>query len=163
MTDRFMALAAGLRWLYDTEQPVGAILHHSGVILRSADNRTFGFVPSGARQRPVVVVDVTKVEWIDRGPYEFKEPANPLEPGELEALAEQISALGFEVDGTWNGHPGIAGSIGLKRTANPSLLAAVDVYLAGCQEHPNRSVFCDCGWYSAGRALVVPPTVPATA
>jgi hypothetical protein len=166
MTDLLAdSLAAGLRWLYDTEQPDGALLRTGGPILRTDDNRTLGFAPVSALLRPVVILDVTKVEWIDRGPYDLKEPANPLAPGELEALAERIVALGFDISGTWNGHPGITGSVGLKRPAHPSLLAAVELYRAGCPEHPQRSVFCDCGWYAAGHALITQPpaaAVPST-
>jgi hypothetical protein len=160
-------LTTGLRWLYDTGQPDGAILQHHGSTLPFGEaNRWFGFVPAGAANLPVVHINVGKVEWTDEGPI------NPLEPGELEALADEITALGFEVSHTWNGHPAVTGSVGLKRAAHPTLLAAVNQYLAGCLEHPKYGrgdVFCDCGWYGRGNALVVQPTraaavpVPAVA
>jgi hypothetical protein len=126
-------------------------------MLRADDNRTYGFVPEGARQRPVVIVDVAKVEWIDNGPNELKTPANPLEPGELEALAAELERRGFPVQTTWNGHPGVTGSVGLAQPAHPSQLAAVNRYRAGCTEHPRRSVFCDCETWRAGFTRVVRP------
>lgn len=157
-------LTAGLAWLYDTEQPDGANLQHHGVRLAGEDNRSFSFVPMGTGYRaPVVVVDVIKVEWIDNGPNQHKTPANPLLPDELAELSATLTALGADVDHTWNGHPQITGSVGLKGPAHPSLLAAVANYRAGCQEHPVESVFCDCGWARVGRALVVPPAIAVPA
>ncbi|MEH0657699.1 hypothetical protein QA860_08130 [Streptomyces stelliscabiei] len=106
-------------------------------------------------------MDVLKIEWIDNGPNDLKTPANPLEPGELEALAAELERRGFSVEGTWNGHPGTTGSVGLVRPAHPTLVAAVDRYRAGCLEHPNRSVFCDCETWRAGFTRVVQPPRPA--
>ncbi|MFD5221432.1 hypothetical protein ACFWMH_27705 [Streptomyces tendae] len=150
-------LDAGLEWLYETVQPDDAHQQHHGIILRLPDaNRWYGFSPAGVRNRPVVSVDVTKKE------YRFDSdgdsiPANPLEPGELEALADELRRRGFDVDGTWNGHPGTTGSVGLARPAHPSLVAAVDRYRRGCTVHPQRGVFCDCEhWIAEGRRIVGP-------
>lgn len=157
-------LDTGLGWLYDTVQPDDAHATHHGIVLRLPDaNRIYGFYPESTLKRPVVVADVAKVEWIDNGPNRLKTPANPIEPDELKALAVELERRGFLVQDAWNGHPGITGSVGLDRPAHPTLLAAVDRYRAGCLEHPDRSVFCDCDAWNAGFRRVVQPPRPAPA
>lgn len=149
-------LAAGLRWLYKTKQPDGALLQHHGVMLEGEGNRSFGFVPAGADGQPVVVLYVAEIEW--RTDSEGDEvPANPLEPDELAHLAATLTGLGAEVTRTWNGHPACTGSVGLAKPAHPSLLAAGQLYKKGCPEHPKQGVFCGCGWWSQGSAKVVHP------
>lgn len=156
-------LTAGLRWLYDTEQPDTAWQGHHGLLLPlPAANRLYAFAPANDWKDPVVVVDVAKIEWIDNGPNELATPANPLETGELDALADQLRTLGVEVASTWNGHPLTSGSIGLARPAHPSLVAAVDRYRAGCLAHPQRSVFCDCDDWRAGFTRIVRPELAPT-
>ncbi|MGQ4340356.1 hypothetical protein ACN6LF_005225 [[Kitasatospora] papulosa] len=158
VTDLDTVLTAGLRWLYETEQPADAWDQHHGVSLPlPADNRTYSFCPAGYRSLTVVVVNVAKVDWIDNGPNDLKTPANPLKVDELDSLADDLRAHGFEVNDMWNGHPGITGSVGLARPAHPSLLAAVDRYRAGCLAHPQRSVFCDCDAWRAGFTRIVRP------
>lgn len=157
-------LDTGLGWLYDTVQPDDAHADHHGIILGLPEtNRRYGFCPAGYRSRTVVVVDVAKVEWIDNGPNDLKTPANPIESGELDALADELRSRGYDVDTTWNGHPGITGSVGLAHTAHPTLGAAVDRYRRGCLAHPKRSVFCECEAWRAGFARVVRPAVPSVA
>lgn len=165
MTDLDTILAAGLRWLYETEQPTDAWQEHRGLLLRApASNRCYSFIPANDWRRVVVAVDVAKIEWIDNGPNELRTPANPLESGELEALAAELRVLGFEITSTWNGHPQTSGSIGLARPAHPSLVAAVDRYHAGCLAHPKRGVFCDCdAWRSGFARIVRPELTPTTA
>ena len=153
-------LTTGLHWLYETVQPDDAHAQHHGEMLAADGNRTYRFIPRGARNLPVVVVDVAKVEWTDNGPNQPNTPANPLEPGELADLAAELERRGYAVDGTWNGHPGITGSVGLARPAHPTQIAAVERYHAGCPEHPKRSVFCDCETWRAGAARVVRPPRP---
>ncbi|MDX3230568.1 hypothetical protein [Streptomyces sp. ME19-01-6] len=153
-------LDAGLRWLFETEQPADAWAQHHGEMIPADGNRTYSFVPVGARQHPVVVVDVAKVEWINNGPNQLQTPANPLEPGELQALAAELERRGFAVEATWNGSPGaITGSVGLARPAHPTQVAAVERYHAGCQQHPRRSVFCECEAWLAGFRRVVQPVI----
>ncbi|MBI0300466.1 hypothetical protein JBE04_39930 [Streptomyces sp. PRKS01-29] len=156
---RAAVLDAGLRWLYETEQPDNAHAQHHGEQLAADGNRSYSFVPVGARSLPVVVVDVAKVEWIDNGPNQLMTPANPLEPGELETLAVELERRGFTVRSTWNGHPAITGSVGLARPAHPSQVAAVERYRAGCPEHPQRRVFCDCEAWRAGFRRAVRPVI----
>lgn len=158
MTSLNTILDTGLNWLYDTVQPDNAHLHPRGLTLHLPEaNRQYSFCPTGARRPTVVSVDVLKVEWIDNGPNDLKTPANPLESGELEALAAELERRGFPAQDTWNGHPGITGSVGLARPAHPSLVAAVDRYRRGCTAHPARSVFCDCEAWRAGFTRIVGP------
>jgi hypothetical protein len=153
-------LAAGLRWLYETEQPEGALLTHHGEGMKGEGNRRFYFIPEGADGPPVVAVEVAEIVYRmdDEGD---KVPANPLEPDELTDLASALAALGVEVARTWNGHPATTGSLGLVQPAHSSLLAAVNLYRAGCPTHPHKSVFCGCGWYPEGHAKVVTPRIEA--
>lgn len=147
-------LAAGLRWLFEVEQPEDALLQHHGERMKGEGNRTFDFIPTGADRMPVVVVNVAEISYRMNG-QGYEVPANPLEPNELTDLTTTLAALGVEVTRTWNGHPAITGSLGLAQPAHPSLLAAVKRYLAGCLTHPERSVFCPCGWYPEGNAKIV--------
>ncbi|MET9734314.1 hypothetical protein ABZZ79_27850 [Streptomyces sp. NPDC006458] len=155
-------LTTGLAWLYDTVQPDNAHASHHGIVLHHPEaNRWYGFCPAGARNLPVVSVDVTKVEYkLDNAGDSI--PANPLEPGELRALADELRRRGLDVDNTWNGHPGKTGSVGIVRPAHPTLIAAVDRYRRGCTEHPQRSVFCDCeAWRAESARIIHPPRRPA--
>ena len=164
MTDLARILDTGLGWLYETVQPDDAHQQHHGIVLGLPEaNRRYGFCPHGYRSRTVVIVDVAKVDWIDNGPNDLKTPANPLEPNELEALADELRRRGFTVDDTWNGHPGVTGGVGLARPAHPSLVAAVQRYHRGCTVHPKRSVFCDCEAWTAGFRRVAEPARPAAA
>jgi hypothetical protein len=157
-------LDTGLGWLFDTVQLDDAHTSHHGIVIADPEaNRIYGFCPSGAQQRPVVIVDVVKVDWIDNGPNRLQTPANPLEPGELTVLVKELHQRGFESSGTWNGYPGITGSVGLVRPAHPTLVAAVDRYRRGCTVHPERSVFCDCEHWRAEGARIIRPARPAAA
>ncbi|MDX2699878.1 hypothetical protein [Streptomyces ipomoeae] len=164
MTTLADILDTGLGWLYDTVQPDNAHLHPRGLTLHLPEaNRRYGFCPTGARRPTVVSVDVLKIEWIDNGPNDLKTPANPLEPGELKALAADLERCGFPAQDTWNGHPGTTGSVGVARPAHPSLVAAVERYGCGCTVHPERSVFCDCEAWNAGFARIVRPRLASSA
>ncbi|MEV4079727.1 hypothetical protein AB0J43_05480 [Nonomuraea fuscirosea] len=149
-------LAAGLAWLYDTEQPDDALVSHHGEMLPGVGNRLFGFIPQGWDGHAIVTVEVQSVEYkVEQG---YDVPANPLEAGELEDLTSQLAALGATVISTWNGHPATTGSLALQRSAHPSLLAAVSRCSVGCLEHPRESVFCKCGWWQQGYGQAVRPT-----
>lgn len=162
MTTLAQILDTGLDWLFNTAQPDNAHTDHHGIVLGLPEaNRRYGFCPAGYRSRTVVVVDVAKVEWIDNGPNQLQTPANPIEPGELAALAEELRTRGYEIGSMWNGHPGVTGSVGLVQEAHPTLVAAVDRYRRGCTVHPQRSVFCDCEHWTAEYARTVRPTLLA--
>lgn len=160
-------LDAGLTWLYDTEQPDTAHQQHHGITLSlPASNRVYGFCPDGWQRLPVVSVDVGKVEHkLDADGDSI--PANPLESLELDSLVVELARRGFEASSTWNGHPGVTGSVGLVRAAHPTLTAAVERYRRGCTVHPERSVFCDCeAWRDEGARIIRPavqtaPSAPA--
>lgn len=146
------ALRAGLKWLYETSQPDGAILqHHGESLIVWGANRTLRFVPTAWEHHVVIVLDVTNVAW---GSGYQEPPSNPLKPGELADLAEHLNRTGHHVCNTWNG-AGITGSIALAQPAHKSLRAAVDRYHSGCPAHPSRSVFCKCGWYREGNQKVI--------
>ncbi|MER7707174.1 hypothetical protein ABTX81_30275 [Kitasatospora sp. NPDC097605] len=148
-------LTAGLAWLYDTEQPDGAILQHHGAHLGTHGNRRYSVTPTGAVDLPVLVVDIADPDF----DFQRQAPRNVLAPGELAVLAAALTRLGAEVRTTWNG-TGITGSVGLRRPAHPTLVAAVDRYRARCPTH--HSVFCGreqaCTWYATGNALITRPT-----
>lgn len=153
MTDLAAILDTGLNWLYDTTQPDDAHQQHHGITIgHPAANRYYGFCPTGAENLPVVTVNVAKVEYRD-----YEPPVNPLEPGELFDLAQELEARGYTVRTTWNGHPAVTGSVSLVQPAHPTLVAAVQRYHRGCTVHPERSVFCDCdAWTAEGRRIVRP-------
>ncbi|GAA2107967.1 hypothetical protein [Streptomyces synnematoformans] len=154
MSGRTAILAAGLAWLYETEQPDDAILQHHGETLSRPDsNRWYGFCPAGWDGRVVISTHVGKVEWTGEGGG--RRPANPLGPGELDAITAELAGLGAEVVSTWNGHPGTTGSLALARPAHPTLLAAVDRYRRGCPNHTGPLCSWDgCPWYPTGNARV---------
>ncbi|MFB7832044.1 hypothetical protein [Streptomyces sp. NPDC056056] len=150
------ALAAGLRWLYETEQPNDAWMQHLGQSIPVADNRSLTFAPSGANQLPVIAIEVSWPTW-RKGPAGDLVPGNPLAPNELPRLAAALEQRGFSVRSTWNGFPAHSGSVGLARPAHHSQYAAVERYRAGCREHPARSVFCECDSWHAGFTRAVRP------
>jgi hypothetical protein len=56
------ALRAGLRWLYGTEQPPGAVVERRGPKITTAE-RSLRFVPISANGNPLIVVDLLDVHW----------------------------------------------------------------------------------------------------
>lgn len=139
------AVIHGLAWLYEIEQPPGALVDHHGITVRVVDEaRMLHFIPEGSGFAPVIVLGVDT--------FLPGHTSARLNMGELDALAQWCRFIRTDVAKTWNGQ-GESGSIGLVRTAHPSLLTAVEKYRAGCTTH-NRSVFCDCGWKRHGRSLL---------
>lgn len=153
-------LAAGLAWLYETEQPATSALQHHGVFGPRLGDRRYRFIPADDGKRPVVVVDVPEPLY-DTSIVSKWQLLNPIGGDEeMLALAATVRDLGYDTGRWWNGN-GESGSLGLASPAHPTLLAAVDRYKAGCLEHPRAGVFCTCPWYRPGRALLVEPTWPA--
>ncbi|MFI6228722.1 hypothetical protein ACIBCR_15575 [Micromonospora echinospora] len=158
-------LAAGLNWLYNTEQPADAALSHHGISTPRIGNRWYWFIQSGYNGLPVVVVQVTDPEW-DRTKLDSL-LLNPLGGvAEMTAYCDALNALGADVTTWWNGK-GDSGSIGLAKPAHPSLLAALQRYRDGCQNtaddgqlHNQGSVFCRCDWYRSRRSKLLTPTWP---
>jgi hypothetical protein len=157
------ALAVGLHWLHEVEQPDDAVLQHHGAFMLAGRSRTFPaiarprllrFVPLARDGRAVVVVTIAKNEYDGEGNVLHR-----LLPEELAVVTGMIESLGGAVEFSWNGHPAETGSLALKRPAHPTLVAAVERYHKGCPEHPKEGVFCGCSWYQRGHSKLIPPTV----
>lgn len=143
-------LAAGVRWLLRTDQPVTAVLQHHGLNRKGTD-LTYSFIPIGPPHPPIVAVT-------DRT---LNEPSTEL----VKAVASELIWLRAPVSKQWVGSAQgmLWQSFGLTVPAHPSLVAAVDRYHAGCPKH--QTVFCSpedqaCGWYRDGNALVREPLWP---
>jgi hypothetical protein len=156
------ALTAGLHWLFETEQPDNAWMQHHGQQIRITGNRYLTFTPTGASNLPVIVINVARPVWTT-APQGDMFPGNPLAPDELPRLAAELEQRGHAIHSTWNGFPAHSGSVGLARPAHPSQVAAVDRYRRGCQEHPVRSVFCECSSWRTGFQRAIPPAALAAA
>ncbi|MGA5869295.1 hypothetical protein [Streptomyces cinereoruber] len=159
MTERLTlndALTLALHWLYETEQPDDAWMTHHGQWIPVTGNRHLTVTPTGAENLPVIVVNVSQQTWT-KGPDRDMWPGNPVAPDELPRLAAELERRGYAVRSTWNGFPAHTGSVGLVRPAHPSQVAAVARYRAGCLEHPERSVFCECDAWRAGFRRAVGP------
>lgn len=152
-------LKAGLEWLCHTGQPDDAIMHHLGLSCAAVDGRWFSFCPTARISMPVVTVRVANAQWDDLpGEYRLKNPLGGTT--ERDQVAAVIAGLGYAVRETWGNWDGETGSIGLSTPPHPGLVAAVERYNAGCQQHQAKSVFCDCGWFQAGERLLTKPVWP---
>lgn len=147
-------LAAGLRWLYETVQPDGAIIDNHGVCHGNGDRtRLYHFISNGFNGLPVVVVDV--VGWkYDPGADEIDQL---LSSDEMAAIGEAITRLGGTILSTWNGDGCVTGSFGLSSAAHPTLSAAVTRCRARCPDHPHAVSCSPCTWYRDGYAQIVQP------
>ena len=125
----------------------------------------FIFVPDVGGQGAAVVVHVITQTGTD-------EPASParevLTEAELAALAEGVMAAHGGVHARVVSSPGtVSGHLQLSAKAQPSLLAAVTRYRAGCPRH--RLPACgyirnnQCTWFSRGFARLTLPTAPPPA
>ncbi|MFF8412897.1 hypothetical protein [Streptomyces omiyaensis] len=150
------ALKAGLQWLFDTEQPDTAVISHLGMSVPGAGNRWYGLCPSGADDQVVISVNVARVTWTRNG--DDRVPANPIAYGELEWLKGFLRHCGHTVTSTWNGYPGVNGSLALATAPHPTLTAAVARYRAGCPTHPEQDVFCRCEAWTQALTAAVRPT-----
>jgi prevent-host-death family protein len=156
-------LKAGLTWLYETEQPDGAIDQHHGVTSPEVGGRRYRFIPQGdpGIPGPIVVVDVAHPRML-RSPYRAANPLGGRE--EVDEVIAALARLGREVVDSWNGNEGnITASLALADAAHDSLLAVVRRYGEGCPDH-DGSVFCHgegCTWFADGHKLLVRPTWPA--
>lgn len=158
-------LAAGLAWLYDTEQPEGAILSHHGVS-KAAGEHSFRFIGEAADGLPAIVVELVNPRYsYPGGDRHLDTPIGKVLPRQL---AETIADLGHHVGDQWNWGNSTSGSLGLVGRAHPTLRGGLARYRSGCPEH--RTVFCggwqaspgqeDCTWMSTGRKLIVEPDWP---
>jgi hypothetical protein len=138
------------RWfLYEATQTPGALLQHHGIHTAMGGPRAgivFGICPEGSKGLPVLTFEFREAYISSRlgsKPRIWRDK----EILELGHMAEVI--LG-PVNKCWNGAGHSSFSIGLRKRANPSLLAAVQTYHDGCPDHPSRSVFCSCPWFPRG-------------
>lgn len=138
----------GLNWLYTTEQADDeSIVSHHGIYAPVVEGRRYGFIPSGARARPVIVVEVAKPRYNES--LSNPKLLNPLEPGEMAVLQARIETWEHEIDSCWNGDGYASGSVGLATPAHPSLLAALERQRKGCPDHP-KQILCSwdgCPWH----------------
>lgn len=130
VTRHIPELLIGLRWLFDTVQPDGAMVSSGGQVVRSG-HRTLRFRP---------------VDWQGHAVIEIVGAATATDPSpraEMEAYVTALDDMGEDVVASWIGRRGQVRSIALARPAHPSLRAAVERYVAGCPDHPGRQ--CACG------------------
>jgi hypothetical protein len=154
-------LAAGLYWLFDTVQPDGALDSHHGTGPRSAEDRTYSFIPSGHAGMPVVVMEIheSAKRWAPR--RGLMELANPLTDADVTEFEDRLTKLGHTPARSWNGAGCDTVSMQLAERAHPTLLAAVAKYRRGCPEHAGPLCSWDgCKWYPDARAKLVHPSWP---
>lgn len=139
-------LRAGIAWVVDgVPQPRGALMQHHGIYCRGADGEV-SIVPQGAAGMPVVVFNL----------HDYEQEFTRAECTSLRKLVQRALPAGVTVRDTWNGVGCNTFSIGLSRAAAAPIRGLVTTYLAGCPDHQG-SVFCNCGWFTEGRALAVLP------
>ncbi|MCB0138261.1 MAG: hypothetical protein KDD75_24385 [Caldilineaceae bacterium] len=165
-TDRHDGLApilvSGLRWLYDTEQPRGALLRPGGVALPPVRGRWYIFAP-GVRNPGAAIIVQAEIA----GPPDLAKELDAAELADLAALVTKLTGIDARVTSV----PGArVGRVDLDAAAHPSLVDAVGRYLAGCPTHRQhgcghtRGAQAPCRWYADGFArLVQPDPVPPRA
>lgn len=152
------ALEAGVHWLHHTRQPVDALINHHGVPLPTTiDNRKIRCIPTH-NGKALITIDVARLRWINNG--DQLHPTDQIGPNELADLTDLLDQAGAPVAHTLNGYPTITGTLVLKHPAHPTLVAAAHRYQKGCPTHPTKGTWCPCGWYTRGRARIIPPYLP---
>lgn len=166
LTERQLsALRAGLAWLYDIEQPAGAMLDPIGITM-VADDRSYSFS----------VFPTREASKYDGGPVAHicssTLDGRPLVvDDELTAFTASFVALGHVIVDHWGMTEDEETnflSMRLERPALRSLLAAVDRFDNGCPEHGlNKPApqyhghpTCGCEWYQESRSRLVLPNWP---
>ena len=130
-------LLLGLKWLYDTAQPLGAIQPPGGDALTSAGVRVLTFVPSSPDGWGMLRIDTT-------------EPENPVTAAELASFADLLDGMGEEVvsiSSDASGHVFV-----LARPVHPTLRAAVGRFIAKCPVHGDDAE-CWCPSHTDGRTV----------
>ena len=125
----------------------GALIQHHGVSTTMGGPRAgiyFRVCAGGSHGLPVLIFQFRQ-EYIGKSSkireWSFEEVAK---------LREMAAIIFGPARKCWNGAGCSSFSIGLTEFAHPNLLATVALYRKGCPDHPNRSVFCECGWFAKG-------------
>lgn len=120
----------GLRWLFDTEQPAGAVQCPAGDRLPSQSGRGFRFIPSGPGGAAAVGIAVTTgISGDEIGGHELAEFIDL-----LEGMGEEVVAIDAIAERSFC-------TLTLARAAHPTLSRAVARYRAGHLLHANASPF----------------------
>jgi len=110
------AVLIGLRWLYDTTQPFGAVVDPRAHQLHSVRGRR------GLRFDPVGRNGAVTIEMVSSR-HETRD--NTLAAAEVAAFGDLIDGLGEDIVQTWIGRGAVVGGVELARPAHGSLLSAV--------------------------------------
>lgn len=154
--ERAPIVAAGLRWLYDTEQPRDALLQPGGVALPPVRGRWYIFAP-GLRSPGAAIV-------VHPGAPGDSDPVKELDMAELSGLAATVTQLAGIGARVTSATPRM-GRIDLDAAAHPSLVDAVRRYLSGCPPHRQkgcghaRGAQAPCRWYADGFSRLIQPVV----
>lgn len=159
------ALSASLRWIYETEQPEGALLSHRGwVHVLGRDALVF----SGVGLNGLPFITLRRV-----GPkydHEFR-VLNPLDVADLIQIPILLDRFGYPAVRYWDAAdpsepPGESGTFELAQLAHPTMVAAVERFDAGCLDH-GGDISCGsdtnhptCMWWRDGYALAIKPVWP---
>lgn len=150
------ALKTGLDWTWTSEHPDGALMQHHGIY---AGNRFLGgrlslsICPQGFRGAGVVVVCNVADKRYDAS----HNLLNPWTKDEIDLLRSLVAACGSDVVDEWNGVGCDTASFSPARRASRGVMRLVETYHKGCPKHPEKRVFCDCGWYRRGHDKVKLP------
>lgn len=154
LKDVELYLRSAVSW-FGSPQPVGALLSHHGITaVKNFDCRSLCVVPIAADGQPAIVISGE-----GKNPPVFTDE-------DLTNLKELVSRI-VPVSQTWNGKNMVwndrthraeelfctSYSIGLAVEIGTACKRLVDTYRRGCRAHGD-DVFCNCGWYARGEAMV---------
>ncbi|BBX84036.1 hypothetical protein MAUB_19090 [Mycolicibacterium aubagnense] len=130
VTAHLPVLLVGLRWLFDTEQPAGAVQCPAGDSLPSAGGRAFRFIPADRDGRAALGIAVTT--GIAGDAIGGHEAADFIDL--LEGMGEEVLAINSVAAGSFY-------VLTLARPAHPTLRSAVVRYRAQYLEDCHTSPF----------------------
>lgn len=157
-------LAAGLAWLFDTEQPPDALVR-DGRLSTLVDGVRFTFV-AGENGRAVLVVAVAEPRFERTGAsarFGAYRVTNPVNADLLAAIPRLLDELGHLVAQMWGSEQST--SYRLRGTVHPTLVDAVQRFEGGCPAHGRITEWsaAGCGWLGHGTGQLVAPEWPAGA
>lgn len=130
VTTHLPVLLIGLRWLFDTEQPAGAVQCPAGDSLHSTAGRAFRFIPAGRDARAAIGIAVTTGRADDA--IDGHEIAGFIDL--LEDMGEEVVSIDTRVAPSFC-------TLTLARSAHPTLRRAVARYRAEHIMRANASPF----------------------